>query len=260
MAKAPRAAQELDDEIEEGNAGQEDEVAGDEAGGGEEETSDDAALDVGSEQEAGDSEDVDDGYGDYKDDEPPTRGVSRQQRLANENRDLRDRLERLERQPATPAQAGPQEETEEAFKARMALLDPVARMEATLERSQRNTAMTIQRMALQNQETTDKAMYDAKAAVDPRYNRRSAAVEAKRTELMNMGQIVPREAVLKFLLGEKILAGGGSKEVRRAQARGQDRITRQRTQPSGGRSDVRADRRQLSDADARKKRLENAEI
>ena len=257
MAKAPRAAQELDDEIEEGNAGQEDEVAGDEAGGGEEEASDDAALDAGPEQEVGDSEDVDDD----QDNEPaPTRGVSRQQRLANENRDLRERLERLERQPTTPAQAGPQEETEEAFKARMALLDPVARMEATLERSQRNTAMTIQRMALQNQETTDKAMYDAKAAVDPRYKRWSAAVEAKRTELMNMGQIVPREAVLKFLLGERILAGGGSKEVRRAQARGQDRITRQRTQPSGGRSDVRADRRQLSDADARKKRLENAEI
>lgn len=261
MAKGPRAAApELEDEeLEEGNAGQENEGDRDEAGGGEEEASDDAALDAGSEQETGVGEDVDDEL-----EEAPSRGETRQQRLANENRELRERLTSLEarsNQPAAPVRATQIGETDEQFTARIALLNPEERIEARLERSERRNAQHLQQAAFQQAELTDKASYDAKATVDPRYKRYAGQVEAKRNELMSQGMTAPREAILKFLLGEKILANSGSPETRRAKQKGQDRVQRQQARPSGGRSDVAGTRRGgPNEAQARAKRLENLDI
>jgi hypothetical protein len=216
----------------------------------------DAPEQAPEEQEAGEDVDVEDA-------EPPaSRGSNRLQRLANENRELRDRLSNVERQVTQPGpvQTGPQEETEQQFQARIALLPPDERMEARFLRSEQRNQRFVAATAMQQQETLDKATFDAKAAVDERYKRYAPAVEAKRKELQALGQWVPREAVLKFVIGERVLANQGSKEVLRKKASGQKRIASQQARPSGGRSDVGGDRRAVSEAEARRRRLESAEI
>ena len=248
------ADQELDDEEIEGQDpadGQDgDGIEGEGEGGGQEGAGDDAD-DLGEEQEAGQREDV-------------TRGESRQARLSRENAELRAQL--VERGRAQPTQQAapqqPQGESEEQFRARIALLPPDERMEARAERSERIQGQRIAMMQMQNADLADKMAYDAKAISDGRYQRYAAQVETKRVELLNQGQSVPREAILKFLLGEKILSGQGSKAVRQGRQQAQQRVQRQQTRPSGGGSDVApAGRRGApNEADSRRKRLENMSI
>lgn len=214
------------------------------------EEADDAALDTGEEQEAGGQENL----------AQPTRGESRFQRLANENAELKRRLTDLERRPTGQQQQVQQEETDQQFNARVQLLPPDERMEARLERSQRQNQRYIAQVQMQAQDFADKAGYDAKAATDARFKRYEADVEAKRLELLNQGQIVPREVLLKFIIGEKILANQGSKDVQRQRAQSSQRVQRQRVQPSGARSDVQGTRRGGSEADARRRRLEDQQI
>jgi len=213
----------------------------------------DTALDLGEEQEAGDSEDV-----------APlqTRGSNRFQRLANENRALQQRLSDLERRGTPQPQIQqPQEESEEQFQGRISLLPPDERIAARYERAERRNQVQMHALRLQTSDMTDKVAFDAKATIDPRYQRYAAAVEAKRQELMAQGQMVPREVLLKFLIGEKVLANQGSKEVKKQRAQSQQRVARQQVRPTGGRSDVaNAGRRPANEAAARAKRLESMEI
>jgi hypothetical protein len=254
MAKKPTTLEPDDEEIEDAT-GQDDEGQG-----GEGQASDAAEQDdeggEGPEPEADEDRDVDD---DDQEAAPPSRGETRQQRLANENRQLREQLARSTR-PEPPSVAQPQEETEEAFRARIALLPPDERMDARLERSERINNRRMHAMAMQSADATDRATYDAKAASDGRYKRYAADVEAKRQELIGQGQIVPREVLLKYLIGERVLERQGSAEARRQQAKGKERVARQTVRPSGGRSDVQGDRRAQSDADKRRQRLENMDI
>lgn len=259
MAREPVAAREqeiLDEEIEgqgdegSGDRGQEREVAGQDG--------EDAALDSGEEQEAGQHEDVDDDDGEPE----PSRGQNRIQRLANENADLKRRLTDLERRPAPQVQQqGSREETDAEFTARIQLLQPEDRIEARMERSERRNQRLIQQTQYQTQDMADKAAYDAKAATDPRYTRYASAVETKRAEFIQQGQLVPREVLLKFLIGERVLGNVGQKEIKKQRAAGQERIDRQRTRPTGsGRSDVQTQRRGGSEAEQRRRRLEDMEI
>ena len=276
MARAPRARAaarpaagepELEDDEEIQNAGQGDAGEGDQTGDGEEDPTEGAPLDPGTEQAPGDGGDLgDEDDEDDEDDQPGaaagSRGSNRLQRLANDNRVLRDRINDFERRLTQPtAPAVPQEESDEAFNARVVLLPPDERMEARQARSDRRTQGFLRQMQFQTQEATDKAGFDAKAAVDPRYQRWSGEVERKRNELIQQGQIVPREVVLKFLIGERVLANQGSKEVRRAKNQGAARVRSQVTRPTDSRGDVAGTRRGgLSEAEKRKQRLENQQI
>jgi hypothetical protein len=218
----------------------------------------DAAEHLGEEQEVGQLEDVDDEL----EAEPPTRGSNRFQRLANENRELQQRLQDLERRGAPQPQVQqPQGETEEQFAARVAMLPPDERMEQRLIRAERFNQARMHAVTLQTQDMTDKIAFDAKATVDARYKRYAPEVERRRSELMAQGQMVPREAILKFVIGERVLANQGTKEAKRQQARGQERVARQQTRPTGGRSDVQGGgRRPANEAEARRRRLEGMDI
>jgi len=250
-----------DGEIEDGEI--EDGIGGEDA--------DDAA-----EQDAGEGEDgEDDGQEEELDpDVAPrrgaaqTRGQTRFQRLANEVADLKrqnDQLRGTRPAPAQPAMAQSQEETETAFRQRISLLSPHEQMMETQSRSEQRMTRFVQMQTLQNQDMLDKAQFDAKAASNPRYKRYAAAVEAKRMELWQLGQTVPREALLKFLLGERLLEND---ELGRSQGKGkngqrqaaQRRVAAQQTRPQQTRSDVAPQRGRLTEAQARAKRLEGMNI
>lgn len=259
MAREDAAREDvIDEEIEgqgdegQGSGGQGHEVAGQDG--------EDATEHLGEEQEAGRDEDVDDDAGF---EEPASRGQNRFQRLSNENSELRRRLSDLERRPASQVQPqGPREESDAEFTARIQLLPSEERMEARMDRSARRNEQLIRQTQYQTQDMADKAAYDAKAATDQRYSRYASAVETKRNELLQQGQLVARDVLLKYLIGERVLGNVGQKEIKKQRAAGQDRIERQRTRPTGsGRSDVQTtQRRGGSEAEQRRRRLENMEI
>ena len=224
-------------------------------------TEDDAALDTGEEQETGGEEDVE--FDEERVERVAGRAVTRIQRLANENAELRRQVATRAQPPGPTFQppAGLQEENDEQFTARLQLLPPDERMEQRYLRDKRQSNQRMAFFQFQQTELHDKTSFDAKSVADPRYKRWAAEVEAKRQEFMQGGQIVPREVVLKYLLGEHMLSPQGAKETRRRVQRGQERVRRQETRPTGAGSDVVAPRRgQLTEAQARAKRLAGMQI
>jgi hypothetical protein len=243
----------LDEEIEDTTPGDEgedgddgDASAGDAAG-------QDAEGGEGTEREAGEGEDVD----------PParTRGQARFQRLANEVAELRRANDELRRgAPAAPAQpTGPQEETEDQFRARMALLPPHEQMLEAQSRSERRFTRMFQQQQIAQAVQLDKANYDAKALTNPRYKRYAGQVEVEHNRLLQAGTPAPRETILRYMLGDKLLANdaAGVKPQKRAAAQ---RVKAAQTKPVAGRSDVAGTRGRTDERTARAKRLDGLQI
>lgn len=250
---APRIPNEdLDEEVDAGPG-----TEGQDGQDGEE--ADDAAGQAGEEGEEGE-----DGLLDP--DEPPareTRGSGRISRLSNEVQELRRQLRDRDARPApaAPAAAQPQEETEEAFRARLALLAPHEQVLETQSRSERRFARVLQANAMQQQDMLDKVQFDTKAASNPRYKRYADDVEKLRTELMQQGQLVPRQILLEVVIGRKVLANDGALRGKGQQRQAaQRRVAAATTKPGQARSDVPAQRGRLSEKEARAKRLENLQI
>ena len=240
-------------------AGEEGAGPGDAGSEGEdrEEDGSDATLDAGEEQEIGGEADLE---------LPPSRGAARISRLANENADLKRRLTALEQQRQEreqPRQQWPQEETEEQFNARTTLLPLEDRMAERQARSERRNTAQVNFLLFQQKEMLDKSAFDAKCATSPSRRRMAAQVEEEQQKLLReRGQWNSRESVWYYLRG-KLMAEreetGSSRTPR--QQRAEERVQRQTTQPSRGGSDVaRGGRRQLTEREARVKRLEGQRI
>lgn len=228
----------------------------------------DAPLDPDQEQETGNEENLEPGEGeddDFFDTRPPSRGQHRQQSLANENRDLRRELDDLRRrqpsgQTVAPGPQTPPRETDDQFEARIQLLSPEERMEARYRRDREAQNAQFAFMQFQQANTTDRAAFQARAAKDARFARWEGRVEAEFTRRQQMGQLVSRMDILKWMIGDRIVDGDEA-PTRRERARAQERVSRQTTRPMNTGSDVRPARRgQLSEREARARRLENIQI
>ena len=242
-------------------AGEEGAGPGDAGAEGEdrEEDGSDATLDAGEEQEIG-------GEADLELPQRPSRGENRFQRLSNELRETRQALDEIRRQQRTqeqPRQQWPQEETEEQFNARTTLLPLEDRMAERQARSERRNTAQVNFLLFQQKEMLDKSSFDAKCANSPSRRRMAAQVEEEQQKLLReRGQWNSRESVWYYLRG-KLMAEreetGSSRTPR--QQRAEERVQRQTTQPSRGGSDVaRGGRRQLTEREARVKRLEGQRI
>jgi len=225
-----------------------------------------AADDTGEEQETGEREALDDGFDDFFDPEPQSRGRNRHQRLANENTALANRVADLERQlnqgPRQQAPTGPQEETEQDFETRIAQLDAVQQLGERHKRFERRFERNNLISQVNAAENADRTAYELKAKTDQRYARWRDRVETERVRLLQAGQIVSRENILAFLLGQRLLNGDG-KALSKARAGARERMERQTTRPVRGGSDVPSDRGrrgQLTEAQARARRLEGVQI
>ena len=229
-------------------------------------TTDDTGEEQTTRQSSGEVDELDelDEFDELDEPEPPSRGANQRQpgraqrrieALENELRDLRTR-------PA-PAAEPPrqQEETPEQFEARIAMLPPDERMEQRWQRSERQNNQRLQIMQIQMADQTDRAAFQAKVTTDKRYAKYEGEVETRLAELRRQGQNVSREALLKFIIGEKVL-GNPADRVRARRSEGQRRIEGQRTRPQNTRGDQEgANQRRSggnSEREARRKRLENA--
>lgn len=190
----------------------------------------------------------------------PSRGESRIQRLANEAREAREEAARVRREV-------------EELKARQNLPPPVQEREPTpdemalwstdqivehrMKKSLAPLERSLQQAQFQIVETADKAEFSALCARDPRAARMAEKVEAAVQAERARGVNVPRAAALRYLLGDSILQAAPKAAVKQKQE-GQRRIARQQAPSGNARSDQSADRRELSEKEARNKRLRDA--
>lgn len=151
-------------------------------------------------------------------------------------------------------------ESDQEFNARVQMLPPDERIEAKLARGEQIANLRHAQLSLQAQNMSDKAAYDAKAASNRRYAKYAAEVEKEWQKQLHAGMVVPREAILKYLIGGKVLESSDTPEARRAREANRKQVQRQEARPPAGRSDVQGGRRQLSERAARAKRLENVQI
>lgn len=242
-----------DEEVGQAAQGQGDADEGHETDEGGQEGSEYASGDAGEEQAPAEREDVD---------ERPSRGQNRFQRLSNRNAELERELAELRKReaPQQPAFRWPQIESDEAFNQRTQLMSPDERNEHRLARREQIQQLQFAQLSTQMQNMADKAAYDARAASSRTHARYASEVEREYQVQLNRGVVVPREEILRWIIGGKVLANSGSPEVKRAKEAGRRRVERQEAPAPRGRSDIQGGRRQLTEREARARRLENIEL
>lgn len=252
--------EELDDEIEvETNENEE------EGQDGAEEDEGDVQDEV--EGDEGESEDDDDSAPALP--EKPAKELSRGEarvkaavdraKAAEEKAAKADRLEReiedLKRRIEQPQQ---RQETAQERADRLALLSPEERFTLELNDMKAELARNQRIQAFQTYETQDKANFDAKALVNPRYAKYQAEVEARLAAERKAGNNWPRETILKFVLGERVLEN--KKQVSKQRVQGQQNIRRQATKPTNTRGERGNSKEPLDEKAARKARLEADDV
>lgn len=183
--------------------------------------------------------------------------VRARERAATERAETAER--ELQRERATRAQPQqPQQETPEARRTRLAAMAPDERAHVIAaegeERITRLSALAEFRMA----DREDGANFAEVCRNDPRAKRYAAEVEQMLLESRKQGTNYPRATILKFILGERVLANSAKGKKQQDVARTE--ANRQRGNPEKPKGDVGGGKKQLSEAQAREKRLLNQRI
>jgi hypothetical protein len=190
-----------------------------------------------------------------------SRGSKQFGELRAQARESQARADRLEREIASlrtereADRARVVTETPEQENARLALMTPEERIDYKLDKAARNNQQQMQQIHFQTADQTDRLAYQTKAATDTRYAKYADEVEAKLAEARRTGGNPQREVVLKFILGEKLLANQAKSDSQKKAAA--ETIKRQKTSPMNGKGDQAAAGRK---SNTLAKRLENVEL
>lgn len=111
------------------------------------------------------------------------------------------------------------------------------RFQAQMEQQMR---MTQAQLA----EQTDRLAFESKAVSDTTYRKYAERVEKERQAYAAKGQIVPREVILKYLIGEDALSQKGKSASERKKSEAASRVQNARGTPVRARSDVGGSGRQ----------------
>lgn len=226
---------------------------------------DDLHLDPQDPEDLQDPQDPQDpGDDDPQDPEPPrqlSRAERRIQALNEANRAQQERADRLEREMQElrrgVTQQPQQGMTPQQERDMLDAMTPDERSEYRLNKALGEVREQNARTQFQMQDQADKAIFDAKAANDPRYKRYAGEVETRLQQLRQQGQNVAREALLYYVIGEKVVKRNEA-DVSKQRKRGQENIARQRAPAANSRGDVGATRSRSGNSPA--SRLENIEI
>jgi hypothetical protein len=150
-------------------------------------------------------------------DEPPQRQPSRSEnRVAKATRDAKEakeRSDRLEREMADlrasirPQTSQPQE-TPEQRRDRLALMEPVERMEYLLNESRQETQRTLQRMEFENADRADQLAYEGLCQKAPVAAKLKDEVEKRLADMRKAGTTAPRETRYRSLYRRQDPAAG----------------------------------------------------
>jgi hypothetical protein len=152
------------------------------------------------------------------------------------------RLDEMLRQRAFPQQ--PQGETSTQREDRRSRMTPEERITEDLRDSEKRMQQQLQGHQFQTWDMQDRALYETKASVKPRYRRWQERVEKQVDDMKGRGQSgISRQDVYYWLLGkamdEQDDKGGPQKQRTQAQRRVQANTVR----PGSARSDAQASRR-----------------
>lgn len=156
------------------------------------------------------------------------------------------------------AAANPQRQQEQAEdrQRRLAAMSPDQRTDFLLREQEQRFEARLAQTEFATKDTADAAEFRSLCASSPQAAKLAADVEKELATMRAKGQTAPRATILKYLIGDKILAK--APKARQAQVnRAAPGVARNAARPAGGRSDVAGgDRRAMSEAEARRKRLE----
>ena len=176
--------------------------------------------------------------------EPPkpsraTKAVNEAKRIAREAAaeaaNLKREIAELRQQRQAPREESPAEE-----EARISLMSVEERFDYKLAKATKAQERQMAVVQFQASDMADKAAFEAKAAYEPRFKRYAPDVEKLLASERAAGKNWPRETVLKFVLGERVLNSKPAVDKQRKDA--QRRVNSQRTSSEAGRSDRAAPR------------------
>lgn len=187
----------------------------------------------------------------------PNRAEARIQALRREREEDRKRYDReIEDLRQRMNQPQGRQDSPEEIEARLALMSPEERTDYRLRQAEERHSRRQAESDFRNADMLDRMQFDNKTERDPVYKRHATEVETRLQELRRQGQNAPREALLKYIVGEKALAArnaGNGKQKKRAEAA----VRRQVSPPLNGRGDIRAERGQTNSL---ARRLENVKL
>lgn len=222
--------EEIDEEgLEEGHAGLDDDESGHEAEAGQELEADEAEEGLVDAQPSRATRRVQEATRTARE------AAARAQALEVEVAQLRAEHQAREAQAAQPKGESPEQEA-----ARLALMTVDERVEYRLNKAEQRHQHEMNVTRFVSADQADKSQYAAKAASNPRYKKYEAEVESVLADARRGGQNFSREQILAFVLGQKVLNGGGA--VSAAKKAGATRVQAQRATADSGRSDRSAPR------------------
>ena len=160
----------------------------------------------------------------------PSRGETRQQKLANELNKAREREAALQArltQILTTQQQAPAHDVaaQQAEAQRVAAMDPLERQAYEADKRVKALEAQVANLGFAQQDGLDRARFEAKAAVVPLYAKYMPQVEKTLQEMRATGVNTTREAILDYLYGkaqrlkaEQALKDGTNKKVSAAAA------------------------------------------
>lgn len=183
-----------------------------------------------------------------------------EERATNEARAREEAVRR--HQPPPRHDATPDERLHEQEERELAdpKTDANRRWQIQSNRVIRENSRNSQAALRQAADATDKASFDRLAVTNPNlYKRYEKRVEEEIVRMRSQGQNAPREAVMKFLIGNDALDGKFKKKAAPAAAAGDEKKGVDRGKSPGARSDVRGNGA-LTDRQKRAKRLDGVNI
>lgn len=166
---------------------------------------------------------------------------------------LKARLEQMTAQPANPNAS---REAQEERQRRLAQMSESQRTDFLLAEQKQQFEARFAQVEFNTKDSADAAAFKSLCATNPQAARMAVDVEKELANLRSQNLTSPRETILKYLIGDRIMAKAPKARQRQAAAAAPG-TARNAARPTGGRSDVQTgDRRALNEVEARRKRLE----
>lgn len=146
-------------------------------------------------------------------------------------------LEDLKRNAARPVQEDPAIE-----KAKVDAMDPVDRVAYLADKQIRGLQAQIQGLGFQTQDGTDRASYEAKASVNPLYQKYQPEVEKRLQSMRSNGVNSTREAILTYIIGEDAMKRAAQKPDPQRRSNAARRVEKANGKSANTRSDAAGSR------------------
>lgn len=140
----------------------------------------------------------------------------------------------------------------------LAQMDPEERMAYTLRKSEMKFERQLSEMSFRNQDLADKAAFQAIIAADPRLAKYTDDVDKEMQRMWNSGQNAPREAVLKYVIGEAVMKSKAKTTKQIADAK--RNVDRQKVAPVAAKGDQGRGTPSKNTREALRERLKNIPI